>query len=318
MERGLAPAGRHTGLAEQDKAHLILMINGYVFWMARLETELAPGTGDPATDPLVAYITVMHSLVDDRWPAVKRAVDGGVFDDAEDTRDADFQFGLDRILDGIETLILTTLRMRAASTAALRALSTPTQATGTPGGICEIESSASSPPATDVDDVSGTPITGRSLCAATTPGSAAERPAPAMITLQAPLARGLRVLGDLVGVAMRRHHVDLVRDPARLELLGGLLHRGHVGLRAHDDADLRAHAAMSRRRVLPSKSITSAAAYAAARAVRTSSPSAVTLSTRPPAVTIAPSRSAVPACVTSIPRGTPPNLITSPDEDDCG
>ena len=104
MERGLAPLS-DTGLAEQDKAHLILMLNGYVFWMARLETELAPGTGDPATDPLVAYITVMHTLVDDRWPAVKRAVEGGVFDDQEDTRDADFQFGLDRILDGIEALI---------------------------------------------------------------------------------------------------------------------------------------------------------------------------------------------------------------------
>ena len=74
--------------------------------------------------------------------------------------------------------------MRAASTAALRALSTPTQATGTPGGIWEIESSASRPPAIDVLDVSGTPITGRSVCAATTPGSAAERPAPAMITFR--------------------------------------------------------------------------------------------------------------------------------------
>jgi len=104
MERGLAPLSG-TGLAEQDKAHLILMINGFVFWTARIETELAPGTGDPETDPLVAYITVMHTLVDDRWPAVKRAVEGGVFDDQEDTRDADFQFGLDRILDGIEALI---------------------------------------------------------------------------------------------------------------------------------------------------------------------------------------------------------------------
>jgi AcrR family transcriptional regulator len=106
MERGLAPLS-DTGLAEQDKAHLILLVNGFVFWTARLETELAPGTGDPETDPLVAYITVMHTLVDDRWPAVKRAVEAGVFDDQEDTRDADFQFGLDRILDGIEKLIST-------------------------------------------------------------------------------------------------------------------------------------------------------------------------------------------------------------------
>jgi AcrR family transcriptional regulator len=104
MDRGLAPLA-DLPLAEQDKAHLILMINGYVFWTARVENELAPGTGDPETDPLVAYITVMHTFVDERWPAVKRAVDGGVFDDAEDTRDADFEFGLERILDGIEAML---------------------------------------------------------------------------------------------------------------------------------------------------------------------------------------------------------------------
>ena len=104
MERGLAPLAG-TPLPEQDKAQLILMINGYVFWQARLETELALGTGDPQTDPLVAFLIVMHSLVDERWPSVRRVVDAGVFDDEEDTRDADFAFGLERILDGIERMI---------------------------------------------------------------------------------------------------------------------------------------------------------------------------------------------------------------------
>jgi hypothetical protein len=101
MERGLSPLS-DTALSEQEKGNVILMINGYVFWQARLETELAPGVND---DPLVAYVTIMRTLVDDRGPAVKRAVEGGVFDDTEDTRDADFQFGLDRILDGIEKML---------------------------------------------------------------------------------------------------------------------------------------------------------------------------------------------------------------------
>jgi hypothetical protein len=52
---------------------------------------------------------------------------------------------------------------RAARSAALRALSTPTHATGTPGGICAIESSASRPSSTLSDDRSGTPMTGRSV-----------------------------------------------------------------------------------------------------------------------------------------------------------
>src|SRR3954470_8194397 len=73
-------------------------------------------------------------------------------------------------------------RMRAASTAALRALSTPTHATGTPGGICATDRSASRPFMTPVFAASGTPMTGSSVWAATTPGSAADRPAPAMIT----------------------------------------------------------------------------------------------------------------------------------------
>ena len=64
-----------------------------------------------------------------------------------------------RIVEGVEQpgLVGPTIprrapraRMRAASTAALRALSTPTQATGTPGGIWAIDSSASRPPAIDV------------------------------------------------------------------------------------------------------------------------------------------------------------------------
>src|SRR5262245_47398815 len=67
--------------------------------------------------------------------------------------------------------------------AAFREPLTETHATGTPGGICTIESSASRPLMTLLEEVSGTPITGRSLYEATTPGSAAAIPAPAMSTL---------------------------------------------------------------------------------------------------------------------------------------
>src|SRR5829696_6856642 len=159
---------------------------------------------------------------------------------------------------------------------------------------------------------------------------------------QATHLRVLRVVGDGVGVAVRRHHAHLVADTALVELLGRLLHRRHVALGAHDDADARgvdlhavelgldgglgghfsfAHAfsAMSWRSWRPSKVIMSAAAYAASRAARTSSPSAVTLSTRPPAVTIAPPDSAVPAWSTSTAAGTASSPeITSPEEEDSG
>src|SRR6266542_5433729 len=73
-------------------------------------------------------------------------------------------------------------RIRAARAAAFLALSTPTAATGTPGGIWTIESNASSPSRTLFSERNGTPITGRSVCAATTPGRAAASPAPAIRT----------------------------------------------------------------------------------------------------------------------------------------
>ena len=56
----------------------------------------------------------------------------------------------------------------------------PTVATGTPPGICAVESRASSPPR--VEPASGTPITGSTVCAASTPARWAAAPAPAMST----------------------------------------------------------------------------------------------------------------------------------------
>src|SRR5581483_8345098 len=87
------------------------------------------------------------------------------------------------------------VRILAARMAALRALSSPTQPTGTPGGICTIERIASSPPAALRRPDSGTPITGRSVWAATAPGSAAEMPAPALPT------RSPRVSGAGAGIS---------------------------------------------------------------------------------------------------------------------
>ena len=219
--------------------------------------------------------------------------------------------------------------IRAASTPALRALSRPTAATGTPGGICSTERIASRPPSAERRLESGTPITGRSVWAATTPGSAAERPAPAISTRRPARARGARVLGDLVGLAVGRDaRGSRGRCRACRARSAAASHRLHVALGAHQDPDEQRPAAGLRRR--PRRAVARrsraarrprarrcrcaagvrrtrscrAAAYAAARAEAGSAPSAVTFSTRPPAVTSAPSRSAVPAWVTSTSAGT--------------
>src|SRR5262249_55707612 len=73
-------------------------------------------------------------------------------------------------------------RMAAAHRAAVAAPAVPIAkvATGTPAGICTIDSSESSPPSDF--DCTGTPSTGRIVLAAVIPGRCAAPPAPAINT----------------------------------------------------------------------------------------------------------------------------------------
>ena len=67
----------------------------------------------------------------------------------------------------------------ATNSAAFSPLPIPTPPTGTPGGICTTDSSESKL-AGELLEAHGTPITGFKVWAATTPGSAADKPAKAM------------------------------------------------------------------------------------------------------------------------------------------
>ena len=71
-------------------------------------------------------------------------------------------------------------RMRTASSPALRAPPTDTVATGTPAGICTIESSESIP--SRLASGTGTPMTGSGVTDASIPGRWAAPPAPATST----------------------------------------------------------------------------------------------------------------------------------------
>ena len=157
--------------------------------------------------------------------------------------------------------------MRAASTAALRALSTPTQATGTPGGICAIDSSASSPPATDVDDVERHADHRQVGVGGDDAGQRGRQAGAGDDHLAGrACARSSRSRRPARGRGGPTSRGPRARMPRSVELLGRLLHRRHVALGAHDDADARrvdldalelgldlglsrwfAHAAMSRR-----------------------------------------------------------------------
>ena len=103
-DRGLA-ALEETHLEEADKAAIILMLNGLVFWEARLRAEIGRG-GPHVEDPLAVYSTVMSAFADpEQFPALHRAVEAGIFED--ESRDTDFGFSLGLALDGVERLVDT-------------------------------------------------------------------------------------------------------------------------------------------------------------------------------------------------------------------
>jgi AcrR family transcriptional regulator len=98
---------RGTELTESDKVGVVLLVANYMLTTARLSTDLGSAASG---ESIAAYSTLLGGLVDARrFPALRTAIDAGAFDYPPDTaekeRQLDYAFGLDRILDGVETLI---------------------------------------------------------------------------------------------------------------------------------------------------------------------------------------------------------------------
>jgi AcrR family transcriptional regulator len=95
LDRGLE-ALADTGLDEGAKAELVLLLNGYVFWAARLRFQVP-------NDETLEVVPPGFDL--SAFPSLARALAAGIFEDESSTRVEDFTFGLERVLDGIEALI---------------------------------------------------------------------------------------------------------------------------------------------------------------------------------------------------------------------
>jgi AcrR family transcriptional regulator len=113
LERGL-DCLRDTGLAEGEKLSVILLLTGFVRNYATLEADLSEAARASGSDPQAAlpnYGRLLAKLTDaDRFPALHAVIAAGVFDEPgppEDPEDlnAEFAFGLDRVLDGIDALV---------------------------------------------------------------------------------------------------------------------------------------------------------------------------------------------------------------------
>ena len=108
LERGL-DALRDTGLVEGEKLSVILLLTGFVRSQAMLEADIAAaqaaGGAPPDPELMGAYGRLLARLTDpERFPALHAVIAAGVFDEPDEP-DYDFNFGLERVLDGIETLI---------------------------------------------------------------------------------------------------------------------------------------------------------------------------------------------------------------------
>lgn len=111
FESGLACL-RGTGLTEGEKVSVILLLNGLVRNEATLAATIEAAyraSGWTPREAISAYGGILGRLADAaRFPEVRALLAAGVFDVPDDP-DAEFAFGLERTLDGIEKLVRTRL-----------------------------------------------------------------------------------------------------------------------------------------------------------------------------------------------------------------
>jgi len=110
LERGLACLAG-TGLREDEKLSVILLLTGFDRNQAALEADIAAAMAAGEGQPMTSYGRTLARLIDpERFPALHAAIAAGVLDAPEgeveeDDMDSEFSFGLERVLDGIEALI---------------------------------------------------------------------------------------------------------------------------------------------------------------------------------------------------------------------
>jgi len=108
LERGLDCLGG-TGLEEGEKLSAMLLLTGFVRGQATFQADIAAaqaaGAALPGAELMASYGRLLARLTDpERFPALRAVLAAGVFEEPDDG-EVDFSFGLERVLDGIETLI---------------------------------------------------------------------------------------------------------------------------------------------------------------------------------------------------------------------
>ena len=96
-------AQTNTPLSEQEKLSTVLLISGFVRNEATLSADLASGSGGDQVMP--KYGDMLAAVLPTTgYSALRQAIASGALSDDDDI-DNEFEFGLHRILDGIDMLI---------------------------------------------------------------------------------------------------------------------------------------------------------------------------------------------------------------------
>lgn len=102
LDNALAALGA-TPLAEQEKLSCVLLVSGFVRNDVTLALDFAQAGGGAPQMPGYGQLLARLTSAEER-PSLHRAIASGSLDDPDDP-DAEFNFGLTRILDGIAALI---------------------------------------------------------------------------------------------------------------------------------------------------------------------------------------------------------------------
>jgi AcrR family transcriptional regulator len=103
---------RDIPLTEHEKVSVIMLLSGYVRnTEATFQgiAEAVQAANSSAERMMASYSNVLRAVIDpEKFPSVALALRQGVFDQP-DSVDSEFDFGLERILDGIEVLVRSRL-----------------------------------------------------------------------------------------------------------------------------------------------------------------------------------------------------------------
>lgn len=98
-----------TGLGAAERLSVMLLVSGYVRNVAQLTRDITTQHARAGSTPAEVgehYQALLEQLVTpERFPHLHGALSAGLLTDGSEDDDLEFEFGLQRVLDGIDALV---------------------------------------------------------------------------------------------------------------------------------------------------------------------------------------------------------------------